>query len=79
MPRQRFRQWWRDQGLITIILLAISFLLAVAGWNKGSTGMLMTEATPSPRLPSLKLRSHRPGLFLVGRWRDYSPDWQLQP
>ena len=38
MPRQRFRQWWRDQGLITIILLAISFLLAVAGWNKGSTG-----------------------------------------
>ena len=39
MPRQRFRQWWRDQGLITIILLAISFLLAVAGWNKGSTGM----------------------------------------
>jgi hypothetical protein len=43
MSRQRFRQWWRDEGLITVIVLAICIplmLLAVAnsGGNKGSIG-----------------------------------------
>jgi hypothetical protein len=40
---QRFRQWWYDEGLITVIVLAICFpltLLAVAnsGRNKGPIG-----------------------------------------
>jgi hypothetical protein len=41
--RQRFRQWWREEGLLTVIVLAICIpliLLAVAslGGNGGSIG-----------------------------------------
>jgi hypothetical protein len=43
MFRQRFRQWWYDEGLITVIVLAVCIplmLLAVgnSGGNKGAIG-----------------------------------------
>jgi hypothetical protein len=43
MFRRRFRQWWREEGLITVIVLTVCvplMLLAVAnsGGNRGHVG-----------------------------------------
>jgi hypothetical protein len=48
MFRQRFRQWWYDEGLITVIVLAVCIplmLLAVgnSGGNKGARCTTRTD------------------------------------
>ena len=75
MFRRHFRRWWYDEGLITVIALAICIplmLLAVAnsGGNRGAIGE-MYNPNRSFRRSTAQQMSRVIGL--VQRMRDDSP------